>query len=103
MKIPELIEHYAKHLEESENMSLVEFIHQHYTEEHATEDASHNHCSLPFKTHEQGSIVFHFIFLHDLGQSLNSFSVAENVYLNPENSVSASNFLSSIWQPPQLI
>lgn len=101
-KIPELIHHYLEHQDETGELSFLEFIHQHYSEEHTPKDANHKHCDLPFKTHEQGSVFYHFTFASVSNEILNPFGDAQNVYLDPSNIFLFSNYLASIWQPPQL-
>ena len=102
IKIPELMEHYSNHRSESNDISFLDFMHQHYSDEHTSDDAGHKHCGLPFKTHEQGSVFYQFTFINEFEILLNSFCEAQNVHMNPSDSILLSNYLSSIWQPPQL-
>ncbi|TNE74916.1 hypothetical protein EP331_00505, partial [bacterium] len=60
LKFPIVIEHYFEHVQENENLSLVEYITIHYVEDFVIDDDVARDMELPFKgcDHTQTTIIY---------------------------------------------
>jgi hypothetical protein len=103
-RLPLLIEHFLEHQEQEGKLSLIDFLHLHYSTEHKNVDST-EHNQLPFKNHQDGfqhpplNIVF---FTEEFAIEFHSFpsSVSHTSSYQAEVSVGKTN---GIWQPPQFI
>ncbi len=103
-RLPLLIEHFLEHQEQEGKLSLIDFLHLHYSTEHNNSDTD-EHNQLPFKNHREGfqhptlSVV---LFSEVFAIEFHSFpsSVSHTSSYQAEVSVGMKN---GIWQPPQLI
>lgn len=103
MKLPVLVEHFSEHKAKDSNLSLIDFLSNHYAQDDDHDGDEEQEMKLPFKSHD-GCI-----------NSIVSESVPSSVYYLPAKPVyseskSYSNYseqfltsayLSSIWQPPK--
>jgi hypothetical protein len=103
-KIPNLIEHYNEHQEKEPNVGLLQFICMHYMHGEVNDDDSSKDMKLPFKSHTtdcQCNIVF-----YPAVENYNFIADFFHKEYKPQSfkyTISfSSNYLSSIWQPPQL-
>lgn len=103
-KIPNLIEHYKEHQETEPNIGLLEFICIHYMHGEVNDDDSSKDMKLPFKSHTsdcQCNIVF-----YPAVENYNFIADFFHKEYKPQSfkyTISfSSNYLSTIWQPPQL-
>ncbi len=102
-KLPLLIEHFAEHKQQNNQLSFLEFLNIHYSGETKTDADHEKDMQLPFKSHD--GCITNFIaanipptlsnlVLKDFPENINSFSPLEDCILS-------SNYLSNIWQPPK--
>lgn len=103
LKFPLLIQHYAEHKEQNNNLSLLQFLAMHYNDEDIIDLDYSKDQQLPFKS--QGGYT---------GAVLSVFEPATFYSLVPKVEITvpvahtisnesfiSSSFRSSIWQPPK--
>jgi hypothetical protein len=102
-RLPTLVHHYLEHVE-WDNMTLLEFLSEHYTATiNHPDDKHHDHQKLPYKNtdcHTSQVVTF-------LLQPTFSIShiIPESVELNKTNRNQqrySNTYLNSIWQPPRI-
>lgn len=100
--LPDLLEHYAEHLEENPDLTIIEFWELHYGSEYNQHQKDHDHSKLPGKNHSCCHV--HSMVLAAIGQSsygphipLNS---AGDIHLVDEEAL-PSPHVHNIWQPPK--
>lgn len=104
-KLPELVRHYAEHLEESPDTSLATFWAQHYGEQSKEHQSQEDHSKLPFK----GDVSVAFgvaaplrtvAMLSDLAPTYTAF--AEKILLPKADEHADTRALGCVWQPPRV-
>lgn len=101
LKIPVLIEHFLEHKEENHQLSLLDFLHDHYAHQDSTDDDSEH--QLPFKSHPESFYMTSFIAI------LPEFPIAEPKMVFEEAKkfdlkriqFTPNHNLTAIWQPPK--
>lgn len=104
-KLPELIHHYIEHRESEKNVNLsfIDFLTEHYSENAHHTHKHNNHEKLPFKT-----LDFHLTHVISIvPQTNNSFPIIVLVNLKLKKSFQyrygySNAYLENIWQPPRL-
>lgn len=102
LKLPMLVSHFLEHKEEDNSMSLLKFLHIHYSQHHIVDDDYDKDMQLPFKdcstpiffTLSTLSKKFQIALHLPAPESKNLFSVKEDAFLSAE-------FPDNIWQPPR--
>lgn len=103
-KLPELIHHYLEHRENEKdnNLTFINFLTEHYSENAHHTHKNNNHEKLPFKT-----LDFHLAHVISIVPQTNS-SLPIIVLVNPKLKKSfqyqydySNAYLESIWQPPR--
>jgi len=103
LKLPVFIHHYFAYHDTDDSDSLIEFLHQHYDEDHAHAAANNEHKDLPFKSHNVGFLQttpgyhqpasFEFI--------IEKPTVASKKFIYLSAFYTSSTY-AIIWQPPRL-
>jgi hypothetical protein len=100
--LPDLLEHYAEHLEENPDLTIIEFWELHYGSEYNQHQKDHDHSKLPGKDHNCCHV--HSMVLAITGQtscaSPVSFVAAGSIHLVDEEAL-PSPHVRNIWQPPR--
>lgn len=102
LKVYTLVEHYFEHKSENTHLSIFDFLHMHYADDHADHPGHDRDMQLPFKQCSPVSFAISF-FEHS------SFELPEKtVYVAITKQLSrytspyhAAEALSKIWQPPR--
>lgn len=102
LRLPTLVHHYFEHLE-WDNMTLFEFLSEHYAVKiNHPDDKHHDHENLPFKTADcHASQVVTLVLQPTFTISQ---IIPETIELNksiPKQQHYSNSFLNRIWQPPR--
>ncbi|HRI01052.1 MAG TPA: hypothetical protein PK006_08370 [Saprospiraceae bacterium] len=102
-KIPQLIQHYNKHLAEDQDLTLKEFLVLHYFNENPFDDDYNEDMKLPFKQIESSfNFTLYVNTTTQLGEFFNPKIPEQNQSQYVLSSFVISNtYLNSIWQPPR--
>jgi len=104
-KFPILIEHYFEHQVSNKNLTLLNFLANHYSKDTSKFPDFKKDMKLPFKSHENciGSSIIGYFPHHLFSIDFNLNNCVENVSPSIFNEIIySSSFLSTIWQPPKL-
>lgn len=99
-KLSFLFEHYLEHKDQNHDLSLINFLDNHYTHQHAEDEAHHQ---LPFKSsdHCMGNTLA-VVYCHHLFQtSFHTYPIDIIALSVEQEQFISSAYLSSIWQPPR--
>ena len=105
LKFPMLIEHFIEHRKENNELSFIDFLYIHYANDNVQYADNEQDMKLPFKSHTDYSVCSAFI---SLPNNTFSFPPKKPVFFEIKPSfpfgkqLLADNYLSSIWQPPQV-
>jgi hypothetical protein len=103
VKLPVLVEHFIEHKEKDKNLSLLEFLSNHYAQDDDHDGDEDKEMKLPFKSHD-GCIntnIIAFIPNNFEGLSTKPTYTESKTYSIYNEEFLQSAFLSSIWQPPR--
>lgn len=110
LKINILIEHYAEHHLESKEISISDFLYMHYIDQSEENKDDQKDSQLPFHSHshsESDDVNFVVpVVVPNSNYSLsfeNHFVIELKKVFYEVNSSLTPSFLSSIWQPPQIV
>jgi hypothetical protein len=105
LKIPILVQHYNEHKQETPNLTLWNFICDHYAHGEVQDDDYDKDMKLPFKSHHSFCSCSAVTFL----APIQTFNFENKIFLNEFKKPNfgytfsfISNFHSSIWQPPKI-
>lgn len=103
LKAPALFEHFAEHQSKNKSLTFWNFLYQHY--KNNSKDADYNKdMKLPFKTTDNCSLNILITLLPNTKIEIRSFDLETSS--KPISSFYKtffnSNYLDSIWQPPQV-
>lgn len=101
--MPLLVEHFIEHREENKDITLYQFLYNHYARS-SVKDADYNKdMKLPFKTHDNclASIINVYLSSHKVVIT-NPVQLIENKHFKTKEIFLQSIFLSNIWQPPRV-
>ena len=97
--MPVLVQHYLEHSEEKKDLSLWEFLANHYASEKAEHDQDNQ---LPFKSHSEFSSLVHSLTIsHNYPQVTRPIHSEEKEFPVCEEFFLSRTHSSSIWQPPK--
>jgi hypothetical protein len=101
-----LIEHFAEHKMESKNLSFSQFLYMHYIKHGKDNGDGNKDDKLPFHSDSETvnsfisvpipSVPFSISFIH-------SVTNEKKVNFYDVDKIITSSFLSTIWQPPQIV
>jgi hypothetical protein len=99
-KLSFLIEHYLEHKEHNQDLSLLNFLDNHYANQHAEDEAHHQ---LPFKSadHCMGNTLAIVFCQHPFQTSFHTYPVDITAITFEQEQFISSAYLSAIWQPPK--
>lgn len=104
MRLPLLIGHFLHHNDHHKPIDLTDFLTEHYseTEHHDSDNEEHEH--LPFHHHSDDCTTHHIqlAFLNVKNFCIQPILTGSKSKNSTYNANFASQFLASIWQPPQL-
>ncbi len=103
VKLPLLIEHYQEHKQKNRNLSFVDFLNMHYSQQQELDADYDRDMQLPFKSHDGCSTSFLSVFLNGATTELpnkTAFSASVQFSAYTDNFLSQA-YLASIWQPPK--
>lgn len=105
LKLPFLIEHFVKHKEQNNDITLVEFLFLHYAHGDVKDADYEEDMKLPFKSHSNAvnSIIMDAVantVLKMVVQPKPNF-VPLRVIITLKEVFFASSYYSNIWQPPK--
>lgn len=110
LKINILVEHYAEHQLESKEISFSDFFYMHYIDQSTENEDDQHDSQLPFHSHshsESDDVNFVVpVVVPNSNYSLsfeNHFVIELKKVFYQVNSSLTPSFLSSIWQPPQIV
>ena len=102
LRLPIFIHHYLEHVEWN-NLSLIEFLNEHYTTQiQHPDDEDHDHENLPFKSiYQSPHFLVTFLTFNDIVILNKNICLPSNkkTFFNQEKYL--STYFSSIWQPPR--
>lgn len=104
LKIPLLLEHYTEHQEKSKSLSFGSFLYMHYVDHENHSDEKDR--DLPFQSHSNSEIVHYYLPINPSLYTISPLSVSDQTEEKNFDCIDyfqTSSFLSSIWQPPQLV
>jgi len=102
LKVPHLLSHYVEHTSQSKEISLVDFLKEHYngSQNNHTDDHKDRGC-LPFQGKEHVNPITNLMLQNSTDLVFLRASVQENfIVLFQENFISSFN--GSVWQPPKI-
>jgi len=104
LKLPLLVQHYLEHREQNKNLGFVEFIGNHYAKNESNQQERNQHKHLPFKCHDECiGISFPVTIGSSVTISIHSpLHIYRSVNTVHYQTIVASAYLSTIWQPPKL-
>lgn len=103
IKLPMLVEHYIEHKEKNKNLSVLDFLIMHYSQNNVKDADYDKDMKLPFKTPntllssvEIAPVLFasNNLLLKSIPSDSKQFSFYSEKHLS-------SAYLASIWQPPK--
>ncbi len=103
IKFKNLIAHFSEHKKINQNISFLDFIEQHYTNNEHTSSHHANDDNLPLKNIDCLSVVSHFTPIdYPIWQKKHFYSlkIKNNVF---DEFFISQNLKNSIWQPPKFI
>lgn len=98
-----LFAHYSEHQEKNQDISLYEFIYQHYQDDDGDDNDNDRDSQLPFKSGDAfaSQVVVDAPIINQIKLRI-AFSENTDILLtNYQEPEFESPFLSSIWQPPK--
>ena len=104
-KVTNLIAHYLQHREQDSTLSFADFLALHYDEHSEHASAAEHNDELPFKSHHVSIAWFNLIAPLPMPVCKHEISFYAEAF-NPVafyRCISASERVSSIWQPPRLV
>lgn len=105
LKLPVLVSHFTEHKEQNKDLTLWQFLYNHYAFGDVKDADYEKDSKLPFKTMENLSIQISiaeppsFILISNKNIYTNA---KKDTYILKNDSVSSA-YLSAIWQPPRFI
>lgn len=104
LKLPLLVGHYLDHQSNTENLSIYQFLYNHYAKAEVKDADYEQDMKLPFKANNNFLFQTSVIFpppIFDVTLSKNLSNVIQKKFCYTNDSLLASAFLSNIWQPPK--
>ncbi len=103
VKFPVLVEHFIEHKGKNQNLSFVDFLGMHYSQQNEKDADYDRDMQLPFKSHDGCSTAFLSAFLHSLptGLSNKPAPASSCEYSEYSDEFLSQTYLASIWQPPK--
>ena len=103
VKLPVLVEHFNEHKQKNNDLSLIQFLSNHYAQEDDHDGDEDREMNLPFKSHDGciNSITIAFIPNNFEGLTTKSTFIETRTFSVYHEEFLQSTFLSSIWQPPK--
>jgi hypothetical protein len=101
LSIPTLIGHYFEHTETEENLTFIDYLHEHYCHEHKHCE-HHDTGKLPYQNVDSG--FFSLVYIHELQEEIHFLSFSSFPEVNySHNDRFCSELHRDIWQPPKLV
>jgi hypothetical protein len=103
LKFPLLIQHYAEHKEQNNNLSLLQFLAMHYNDEDIIDLDYSKDQQLPFKSQDgyTGTLLSVFEPTHFYSLIPKAEIALPVAHTISNDTFISSSFRSSIWQPPK--
>jgi hypothetical protein len=103
VKLPVLVEHFVEHREKNRNLSFLDFLGMHYSQQNEKDGDYDRDMQLPFKSHDGCSTTTLSALLHNPPSELSNkpeLSMACQ-YSEYSDEFLSQAYLASIWQPPK--
>ena len=101
LKLPALIEHYCEHHQENQHLGFLDFLSEHYNNDHNQSDA--RHAQLPFKSFQNNGSQSHWIPFEFIYSTMNCAFIVELIHEYSDLSLSVSSaFCRPLIHPPAL-
>ncbi|WP_344821805.1 hypothetical protein [Rurimicrobium arvi] len=105
MKLPVLMEHFAEHRQRNPQVTFIQFLCMHYTEQNVKDSDYERDMQLPFKTLSHSPMIWVGCIVPSAQITLHTRPVIapEQKMLFPKEEAWSSQYLSFIWQPPRTV
>lgn len=101
LKLPVLVQHYFEHKAENKNITLAGFIVLHYFSGNPVDDDYARDMQLPFKTSDCIQAITSIVIPEQIVISNEPFLVSTRSFSKVKNDWNPSNYIESIFRPPQ--
>lgn len=101
LKVPQLVKHFAQHLQNDPDTTLVDFLVEHYSGIPHTDNDDSEDRKLPFKTSEYTAGVITCFFVPQTAVPVKRAVYVPRPAPRYRFSCTPSEFAHSIWQPPK--